>query len=62
MEDMDITTNVITNEEQEISNDDVRAIQSISDEDIASAINRGKKKDPNKAKDDFLDSLDDICG
>lgn len=60
--DEDMNTNPITNEEQEISNDDVRAIQSVSDEDIAAAINRGKKKDPNTAKDDFLDSLDDICG
>ncbi len=61
MNEDDLMVNPISPEEQTISNDDVRAIQSVSDEDITNAINRGKKKDADSAKNDFLDSLDDIC-
>lgn len=57
----DMTDTPITNEEQTVSNNDVNAIQSLSDEDIANAITQGEKMNEDEAKNDFLDSLDDIC-
>jgi hypothetical protein len=57
----DLVNTPISNEEQSVSNDDVRSIESISDEDVVNAINKGKKRDADEAYDDFLDSLDDIC-
>lgn len=51
----------ISNEEQTVSNDDVRGIESISDEDVVNAINRGMKRSEDDTLNDFLDSLDDIC-
>lgn len=57
----DMSSTPITNEEQTVSNDDVTAIQSLSDEDIAKAITEGENMNEDEAKNDFLDSLDDIC-
>jgi hypothetical protein len=61
MNEEDVVENPISPEEQSISNDDVSAIQNLSDDDIANAITQGEKMNEDDAKQDFLDSLDDIC-
>jgi hypothetical protein len=57
----DLVNPVISNEEQSVSNDDVTSIERMPDEDIANAITEGNKMNRDDAKQDFLNSLDDIC-
>jgi hypothetical protein len=61
MNEEDLVQNPISPQEQNVSNDDVSAIQNLSDDDIANAITQGEKMNEDDAKQDFLDSLDDIC-
>jgi tetratricopeptide (TPR) repeat protein len=52
---------ILKSEEQNVSNDDVSAIQNLSDDDITNAIIQGEKMNVDDARQEFLDSLDDIC-
>jgi hypothetical protein len=61
MNEEDLVKNPISPQEQNVSNDDVSAIQNLSDDDIANAITQGENMNEDDAKQDFLDSLDDIC-
>lgn len=61
LEDMQLSSNPISEEEQEISNLDVNGITSLTDEEIENAIMQGKKMDPEDALNNLLDSLEDIC-
>jgi hypothetical protein len=60
-EEMGLKVDEITDEETKISNQDVSAIEQLSDEDIVNAIKDGKNADPSNTKNEFLDSLDDLC-
>lgn len=61
MEDMDITTNVITSEATSISNDNIAGIDDISDEDVDAAIKAGKSISVDDALDNFFNAQDDAC-
>jgi hypothetical protein len=61
MKDEDLESQEINNDEKAVSNDDVKAIESLSDVDVVNAINEGLNMNPNDTEKDFLDSLDDIC-
>jgi hypothetical protein len=61
-EQLGMDTNEITDAEAQISNEDVKAIQNISDQDWVNWIAEGNKNNNEEdLENDLLDSLSDIC-